>query len=115
MSDAVIDSVAEALAEAPRAGNGQREAERYLRARGWVKAPEADRPGPELCWADPLARTAAATPVKIGERKLATGKVEDVKQMLCPPGAWYYTTAQAVELQRLRDAGDRHPPAIVTK
>jgi hypothetical protein len=75
----------------------------YLLSKGW--RPESDPAAGPTRWFCPLAPAADAYDrVRVGERKLPGGRREPVYQTWITPAAWPLTEAEAVALQRGRDA-----------
>ncbi len=74
----------------------------YLLSRGWRPDGEARRP--QTRWLDPTKPVEATEHrVKIGQKKLPGGKVEDVFQLVHTPAAWPMSRDEALAEQLRRD------------
>ena len=84
--------------------NPQAEAD-YLLSRGWKFCVSWESPNPKARWLDPLSGKQDLRKQVADEQRDAAGRVEKdaVVQVQAGIPAWYYSRAQALEIQHARD------------
>jgi hypothetical protein len=88
-------------AKRPSLDKEREEQEQYLLSKGWTSEPE-NAPNPAKPWRDPTTGKPPESRVIRTDR--IDGQLRELRQTYTTAPAWYYSLAEAVEIQRQRES-----------